>query len=90
MISLTLEPSAPPLPAPADRPMVAAMLRATPGQWALLGAHTNIRSLAQMAYNLRCGANAWSAFGAGFETSMLSLDTEHRLYVRYTARKAVA
>ncbi|MFJ4418224.1 hypothetical protein [Streptomyces sp. NPDC088925] len=85
MISLTLEPTAPPLPATADRPMVAAMLRATPGRWTLLGARANAASLRQMSYSLRTGVGGWTDFGRGFETSMLSLGDEHRLYVRYMA-----
>ncbi|MEU2755972.1 hypothetical protein AB0909_00580 [Streptomyces albidoflavus] len=83
MTELMLENAAPPLPSPEERPAIAAMLRAAPGRWALIGQQDDARALRQVKYSLRRGLSGWTAFGPGFETAVARFGSENRLYVRF-------
>lgn len=84
-IPIRFEPPAPPVPRTREnRKAVADALRACPGQWALIGCHTNSGSARTGAYEIRKALRG-DMFGppGAFEAEAKTLFGEHRVYARY-------
>lgn len=78
-----------PLPKPgAERRVVAAMLRADPGVWYLLGAHHNAACARTFGYAIRQGKGGWPTFGPGFEAETHTMLGQHRIYARWVGGAA--